>query len=135
MSYDLTVFDPAAAPLEPEAFLSWYEDITEWSKDRDYWSPAGTTPALLAWYQDMAKEYPSMMDSDGVEDETRITDYSIDETLIYAAFAWSESQRAYETSFRLAAKHGIGFFDVSSRDGKVWVPEAPGELRVAFKTS
>lgn len=55
--------------------------------------------------------------------------------MIYINFSWSDADTAYETTFRLAAKHGIGFFDVNSEDGKVWIPESPGKLKVAFKAS
>jgi hypothetical protein len=32
MSYDLMVFDPAAAPRERDDFLRWYDAQTEWTE-------------------------------------------------------------------------------------------------------
>jgi hypothetical protein len=29
---------------------------------------------------------------------------------------------------KLAAKHGVGFYDVSSKSGGVWLPDGHGEL-------
>lgn len=137
MSYDLAVFDPVAAPLEKRAFLGWYDLITEWSEDRDYSDIQGLAPVLTAWFQDMIKEFPPMNGphASAASDASRISDYSIDESLIYVAFAWSVAEPAYEAMYRLAAKHGVGFFDVSSNDGKVWMPEAPGRLKVTFNAS
>jgi hypothetical protein len=56
------------------------------------------------------------------------TGYGIAGETIYAAFPWSQMQPAYAEVFRLAGKHGIGFFDASGKDGSVWLPGAPGEL-------
>ena len=137
MSYDLAVFDPVAAPLEKEAFLDWFNNITEWTEDRDYNDTQGLAPVLMAWFRDMAKEFPPLNGPHATtdDDDVRASDYSIDESLIYIAFSWSATEPAYEAAFRLAAKYGVGFFDVSSQDGKVWVPESPGKLKVAFTTS
>ena len=48
MSYDLMVFDPAAAPREREEFMQWYDAQTEWAEDHECDDPAVTTPALRA---------------------------------------------------------------------------------------
>ena len=45
--------------------------------------------------------------------EIRFTDYSIGKNLIYAGFAWSQAETAYNTMLMLAPKHDVGFFDVS----------------------
>jgi hypothetical protein len=49
-------------------------------------------------------------------------DYSIGRSVIYAAFAWSQAETAFEAVNRLAAKHGVGFFDVSSEQGEIRFP-------------
>jgi len=39
MSYDLMVFVPEAAPEGREAFMQWYDKLTEWGEGHDYKSP------------------------------------------------------------------------------------------------
>ena len=56
------------------------------------------------------------------EDEDSLTDYSVGKFIIYAAFRWSMEEAAYQTVFRLAEKHRVGFFNVSSSNGEVWIP-------------
>ena len=50
--------------------------------------------------------------------------------MIYCSFAWSKADLAYRIVFELAPKHGVGFFDVSSQDSKLWLPKN-GRLAVA----
>jgi hypothetical protein len=125
MSYDLMVFDPAAAPGERKAFLAWFRQQTRWTETHGYNNPDVPTPALRAWFMEMIRWFPPMngpLASDDVDDP-RVTDYSVGETVIYAAFAWSQAGAAYERVKELAAKHGVGFFDLGSDD--IWLP-APG---------
>jgi hypothetical protein len=71
----------------------------------------------------MIKEFPSLNGPYASEDESdRLTDYCIGQNVIYAAFAWSMVQEAYSTMLRLAEKHQVGFFDVSSDSGDILVP-------------
>lgn len=69
----------------------------------------------------------------GVDDETFeameeegtencLTEYSVDREIIYAVFAWSVAEEAYETVRALAAKRQIGFFDVSGSEGDMIRP-------------
>jgi hypothetical protein len=53
-------------------------------------------------------------------DAVKSGDYSIGNAFIYASFTWSEPEKAYAAVFRLAKKHGLGFYDVSSDKGEVW---------------
>ncbi len=132
MSYDLMVFDPAPAPRERAAFMTWFEAQTRWEEDHGYDDPKVSSPALGAWFLEMVERYPAMNGpyaGDDVDDP-RVTDYSIGREVIYAAFAWSESSTAGETVLALAEKHGVGFFDVSAEDGGVWVPTDDGYERV-----
>jgi hypothetical protein len=55
-------------------------------------------------------------------DDPNVTDYSIGRSVIYAAFAWSVAAPALKEVDRLATKHGVGFFDVSSEEGEVRFP-------------
>lgn len=135
MSYDLMVFDADAAPRERAQFLAWYETQTEWSEPHDYDDPAVTSVPLRAWFLDIAASFAPMngpLAADDVDEAAmRATDYSIGRTLIFAAFAWSQAQGAYETAFALAGRHGVGFFNVSSERGEVWWPDGHGTLAFA----
>ena len=130
MSYDLMVFDPKVPPPSREEFIQWYRQQTEWAERHTYVGPDVTTPELQAWYSEMIQSYPPMNGPDATDnpDNLRVTDYSIGKSLIYAAFAWSEAEGARDTMFRLAKKHLVGFFDVSSDDGGVWSPTASGHF-------
>ncbi|AQU86846.1 hypothetical protein B0W47_04485 [Komagataeibacter nataicola] len=121
MSYDLMVFDPAAAPRDRTEFLAWYRQ-----QMKDAGDGSATTPALNAWYGDMCRTFPDM---DSVELEASddagsyMTDYSSTTPhMIYAAFAWSVAEEAYALTRELAIRHQIGFFDVSATDGEILFP-------------
>jgi len=139
MSYDLAVFDPEAAPKEHAAFIEWYEVQTEWAEPHRYDDPAVSSPALRAWFLEMIRDFSAMNGAyaakDGDVDDPRMTDYSVGRTLIYAAFAWSQTGAAYEAVFRLAGKHGVGFFDASGANGEVWLPDGRGGLALAHSSA
>ena len=132
MSYDLMVFDPAAAPKKREEFLAWYDELTEWGDEHGYDDPIVTTIALRAWFMDMIGIFPAMNGpysaSFSANSESRLADYSIEKSAIYIGFSWSVAEEAHETVAMLAAKHGVGFFDVSSDKGAVYVPDESGNL-------
>ena len=132
MSYDLMVFALEAAPAKRPAFIDWYEAQTAWSEDHDYDDPAVATPALQAFYANLAAEFPpARFDAGSAEPETG-TEYTIGRQLIYMSFLdWDKIDEAHGAVFRLAARHGLGFFDVSSDLAEVWVPDNKGGLRVA----
>lgn len=134
MSYDLMVFATEVAPKDREAFMEWYDQQTEWEEEHSYDNPEVSTPALRAWFLDMIQTYPALngpFSPDTLaEDEASTTDYSVGRSVIYAAFAWSKAEQAYEAMFRLAAKHGVGFFDVSSGSAEVWLPDGKGGLAI-----
>ena len=124
MSYDLMVFDAETAPREREAFISWYDRQTRWDESHGYDDPQVTTPELRAWFEEMIQTFPPMngpLASDD-PDDPHVTDYSVGRSVIYAAFAWSQAEVAHQRMGELAAKHGVGFFDVSSEDGSTWFP-------------
>lgn len=128
MSYDLMVFEPSIPPVTREGFMQWYNEQTKWEEDHGYNNPEIPTPALRSWFQEMIKQYPPMngpLASDDV-DNSKITDYSVGRSVIYAAFAWSEAVQARSTMFNLAQKHKVGFFDVSENNGGVWLPQSDG---------
>jgi hypothetical protein len=137
LSYDLMVFAVDQAPKERDAFLEWYDQETEWEEDHSYNDPAVTSPELQAWFLEMIKSYPPMngpySSDDLPEDEASVTDYGIGRSVIYAGFAWSKAEAAYPFVFALAAKHRVGFFDVSSENAAVWLPDGTGDLTLAHQ--
>lgn len=132
MSYDLIVFAPEAAPPKRDAFLDWYDEQTEWDDGQAYDNPAVATPALQAFYAELAAEFPPMQEDAGQSEDETGTDYTIGSSLIYMSFLdWDKIDRAHEAVYGLAAKHGLGFFDVSSDLAEVWLPDKKGGLRIA----
>ena len=130
MSYDLMVFDATVAPRGRAAFMAWYEQQTEWRESHGYNNPEIPAPALQAWFRDLIKTFPPMngpLASDDA-DNPKVTDYSLGRSVIYAAFAWSEARAACQQVQELAAKHGVGFFDVSSNTADIWLPMSWGKL-------
>jgi hypothetical protein len=138
LSYDLMVFDAAAAPRDRTQFLAWYEKQSEWQESHGYNDPEVPAPVLKKWFREIIKAFPPMngpLASDD-PDNPKVTDYSLGRAVICGAFAWSEAEAAYMHVKELAAKHGVGFFDVSGDDGDIWWPvpewklscEAKGEV-------
>jgi len=131
MSYDLMIFAPESAPQGNEAFMEWYEDQTEWAEEHSYNDPAVTTPALRAWFLEMIQSFPAMNGPFASDDESSVTDYSVGRAVIYAIFAWSKAEQAYQAMFRLAGKHGVGLFNASSDSSEVWLTDGKGGLSLA----
>jgi hypothetical protein len=132
MSYDLIVFAPEAAPAKRDAFLDWYDEQTEWDDGQAYDNPAVSTPALQAFFAELAAEFPPAREDAAQSDADTGTDYTIGSSLIYMSFLdWDKIDRAHEAVYSLAAKHGLGFFDVSSDLAEVWLPDKKGGLRIA----
>jgi hypothetical protein len=130
MSYDLMVFAPKDVPFDRDGFMKWYKQQTGWEEGHSYDDPAVSTPELRGWFLEMITIYPPMngpLRSEDI-DNPKVTDYSVGKSAIYAAFAWSEAESAFEMMFRLAEKHKVGFFDVSSNTGGVWLPDSTGRL-------
>ena len=120
MSYDLMVFDPAAAPREREAFRAWYRAQVEWTEHHGYNDPSVTTVDLRAWYQAIRQIYPNMNGPDPADDDQidRTGDYSIGKHVIYATFPWSLAEDVYPNVRRLAVECQVGFYDVSGDEGE-----------------
>lgn len=129
MSYDLMVFEKTKAPATKKEFMAWFEKQTEWSEEHDYETISVSSPALQNWFMEMKEKFPPMNgeyapDFDTIDEdlEQHTVDYSIGYDVIYAAFSWSVTEEAYETTRRLAQKHDVGFFDVSGEDGDIILP-------------
>jgi hypothetical protein len=128
MSYDLMVFDPNVPPPDRAGFMAWYGEQVRWEKDYDYNNPANCSPSLAAWFADMRRQFPALNGpfADLSKDDSKVADYSVGKSFIYAGFAWSEATNAHQVAFELAKKHGIGFFNVSEKDGEAWAPQPGG---------
>ncbi|MGH9741563.1 MAG: hypothetical protein ACRD51_04350 [Candidatus Acidiferrum sp.] len=136
MSYDLMVFEPMDIANNRNQFMEWYEEQTKWAEGHTYDDPAITTPSLRAWFLEIALSFPPLNGPlskvDLPEDEDSATDYSIGMSVIYCSFAWSKASPAYDTVFKLAQKHSVGFLDASSENAEVWLP-SKGKLILAHR--
>lgn len=127
------VFDPALVKYqEREAFIEWYYETTEWEGDHDYFDPVSGSEPLRGWFADIIVTYPPMNGplAPSLEqvDDFDVADYSISPDSIYVAFAWSDADRGFNAAVELAAKHKLGFFEVSGQEGAVWVPDETGKM-------
>lgn len=124
MSYDLMVFDPETAPKEKDAFLAWYENSMDEAEGGTYSDPATTSLPLQAWYQEMKGNWPPMdgPDAGSFDVGERTTGYTFGQHMIYCDFRWSVAPDAHKAVVTLAAKHGVGFFDVSGPDALIILP-------------
>ncbi len=130
MSYDLMVFEKSKAPTTKKEFMMWYEKQAEWGEEHDYETIGVSSPALRNWFMEMKEIFPPMNgeyapDIDLLDEDTenRLTDYCIGQDVIYAAFSWSVADEAYERMRSLAKKHKVGFFDVSSDECDIILPD------------
>ena len=129
MSYDIMVFDKAKAPTKRLEFMQWYIQQTQWEDDEDYQSIERATEPLRNWFMEMKDIFPPMngpfakdtLPADN-DLETRLTDYSIGESIIYAAFSWSQADNAFQIAKKLAQKHDVGFFNLSGK-GEIILPD------------
>ena len=90
MSYDMMVFEASVAPREAAAFIAWFEKQAQWGESHEYDDPAVSSPALQAWFAEMAQEFPPMNGplSNDDDDRAEVTEYSIGRHVIYGAFAY-----------------------------------------------
>jgi hypothetical protein len=131
MSYDLMVFDPQAGPANVDDFEAWFAAKMEEIDESRIQNPETTAPVLRAWYRDMTAEFP---DYNATERDLgdAAAGYSSCPSAIYADFRWSKAQEAYKRVTELAAKHQVGFFDVSGTKGQVWAPRG-GQYVLLFE--
>lgn len=123
MSLDICVYNKEKAPTDPEEFLKWFYERTTWEGDRDYYDIKGTNQNLVDFFLEMVKICPAMngpyapteedfeTDPD-LEDSPLITEYNIDEDLIYMGFSYSAPPEVFEQLEKLVYKHGLGFYDM-----------------------
>ena len=132
MSYDLLVFEKTKAPQTRPEFLKWFNEEVQRGEEPGSQSISTASPALRNWFMEMKDTFPPMngLYAPSIEQinadaclESYMTDYSISGGMIYACFAWSLADEAYGTVRKAAQKHGVGFFDVSSEDGDIILPD------------
>ncbi len=132
MSYDLMVFEKTKAPRIKKEFMEWYEKQTMWEEEHNYQSVDVTSPALKKFFLEIIKTFPPMNGEFAPDDitfsenenlESYLTEYSIGYDMIYAGFAWSVAEEAYQKMRELAKKHEVGFFDVSGSIGDIILPD------------
>lgn len=132
MSYDLMVFEKSKVPTSKKEFILWYEKQVEWSEEHDYKTISVSSPALQNWFMEMKNTFPPMdgeyaPDPDLLDEdenlESHTVDYCIGRDVIYVAFAWSVADEAYKLMRSLAQKHNVGFFDVSTDNGDIILPD------------
>ena len=123
MSLDLCVYNKNKAPEEPVEFLKWFYDRTTWDGDRDYYDIKDTDQNLAEFFLEMVKICPALngpyapseeefeRDPD-LEDSPLLTEYNIEEDLIYMGFSYNAPAEVFDKLEELAYKHGLGFFDM-----------------------
>ena len=131
MSYDLMVFEPSKVPRERKTFMQWFDQQVQWSENHDYNDPLVCSEALQRLYLMLSEYFPNMniyekvfeaMEEAGTDN--RLTNYSLGSAVIYAAFAYSVAEDAYNTMRNLAIQLKVGFFDVTSEDdGEIIFPD------------
>jgi hypothetical protein len=127
MSYDLVAFEPNSALDDRDSYMKWFKQEMQSAESYD---PDVLTPKLRAWFHEMRKTFPPMngpLASDDVDDPN-LTEYGLGRSVIYASFSWSRAQAAYERATKLAAMHGVGFYDISSTSGDIWLPTSDGRF-------
>lgn len=135
MSYDLAVFDPRDELRDPSTFRSWYVQRVKWEGIVHFDEAPKSTDLLQAWFRDMAEIFPPMngLRRPPFEDTERwnwVADYSFTTDLIHVGFLSAQQKLAYDSVYRLAARHRVGFYDVSGSPGEVWFPTRAGGLEV-----
>lgn len=119
------VFEKEKAPRKRKDFMDWYNKQTEWSENHSYDDPKVSSQKLRDWFTEMIKIFPAMNGpyaSDN-HDNDNVSDYSIGMDVIYVAFAWSVSEKAYKIMIDLAEKFEVGFFDASSDNADIYFPD------------
>lgn len=130
------VFRKEAAPKTRSDFMKWYQEQTEWTEEHSYDDPTNTSTELRNWFMELTHTFPAMNGPFASDDDDNlyVSDYSIGKDIIYVAFAWSLAEQAYTTMLKLAEKHDVGFFDVSSDNGDILFPDN-GKLKAIDNTT
>jgi hypothetical protein len=114
------------------AFLAWFKKRTQWGARAN--DPTNATPRLQGWFREMIETFPPLNtpqrpSMDDVDAWERAIDYVFAEDMIYVCVSGERGVVAYQRVSRLAAKYGVGVYDVSD-EGDIWFPTAEGRLEV-----
>ncbi len=115
MSYDIHVFDPAAAPLGREALRAWLAGPA-----RDEQPSALITRAvgvLQQFYRPLSEAPDTLTEGE------HFADYAPEGALLSLPAPWYDAEDLTAVVHRLATEHGWGFDDVSVTDGMLWRPD------------
>ena len=134
MSFDLTIFDPADAPKDAEAFGDWLEAAEE---DGDWAvTDEACTEPLKRFFSETCRRLPPLNGPDAPSDEhvdDMVTgDYNLSRSLIQVSLPFSAAEETVPAILTIAAKHGLGLYD--PQGGQVYLPTGPGgALDLAFE--
>ena len=126
------VFEISKAPKSKQEFMNGYYNLTEWEENLDYNNPQNTSYSLQSWFSEMILTFPPMNGSLAPTDEmldnndelySHLADYSISTDAIYVGFSWSLAEEAHDVARKLAAKHSVGFLDVSNDNLNIILPD------------
>ena len=115
------VFTRDAVPedISTDELLAWCrnpEHPDEW----DATSPEGTSPELVAFYDELRADFPPVNGPDAPSEdelaevpglEDRLADYEIGVNHIYLAFPWGKAEKVAQTIPAVAERLGLGLYD------------------------
>lgn len=119
MSFDIMIIEPTTVPTSTHAaFMSWYEETTEWSDDRDYSTTDGSTDSIAAFYNAITEHFPDLNAADDLDDEDEIdddtaADYTIGDDFLYISFGYAVAEDAAQRCLELAKANNLAFIDIS----------------------
>lgn len=117
MSFDIMIIEPTTVPTSTHAaFMSWYEETTEWSDDRDYSTTDGSTDSIAAFYNAITEHFPDLNAADDLDDEDdddTAADYTIGDDFLYIGFDYTVAEDAAQRCLELAKANNLAFIDIS----------------------
>lgn len=122
MSFDIMIIEPTTVPTSTHAaFMSWYEETTEWSDDRDYSTTDGSTDSIAAFYNAITEHFPDLNAADDLDaeddedefDDDTAADYTIGDDFLYIGFGYAVAEDAAQRCLELAKAKNLAFIDIS----------------------
>lgn len=117
MSFDIMIIEPTTVPTSTHAaFMSWYEETTEWSDDRNFSTTDGSTDSIAAFYNAITEHFPDLNaadDLDDEDDEDTAADYTIGDDFLYISFDYAVAEDAAQRCLELAKANNLAFIDIS----------------------
>lgn len=122
MSFDIMIIEPTTVPTSTHAaFMSWYEETTEWSDDRDYSTTDGSTDSIAAFYNAITEHFPDLNAADDLDDEDdedeidedTAADYTIGDDFLYISLDYAVAEDAAQRCLELAKANNLAFIDIS----------------------